>query len=122
MTIDHPTCRPSSRRLAWLLLAGVALLGAGGAEGRPERLTSRPRPAVQPATETAVGAEIRTQIGQRRRILLPGGSILYVNQNTTVKLDAARRLTLSAGEVFVEAAPQRGQDAFLVLTPKRAVT
>src|SRR5262245_55434859 len=46
-------------------------------------------------------------------------SILYVNQQTTIKVNAPRRLTLSGGEVFVETAPG---EPFVVATPKREVT
>src|SRR5436309_312464 len=66
----------------------------------PEKLTSRPRlpaPAVKPL---AVGTAVTTGPGERRRLQLPDGSFLYVNERSALKLDAARRVTLSTGEVF----------------------
>jgi hypothetical protein len=36
---------------------------------------------------------------------LPDGSFLYLNQNSTVKLDRQRHLVLSTGEIFLEVAP-----------------
>src|SRR5439155_10063741 len=60
----------------------------------------------------------------RRRIAMPDGSVLYVNQNTTVNLDAPRHVVLSRGEVFVEVVPHEvgeGHQAFVVQTAKRTV-
>jgi tetratricopeptide (TPR) repeat protein len=137
MTAHKPpsfaTGRPH-RRLAYVLLAVTATVAvlawqsppSAGAPPTPdgERLTSRPRSAAVAAPAVKVGEEIQTRFGQRRRLALPDGSLLYVNQNTTAKLDAARELTLSAGEVLVEAAPEaREQEAALVVrTPKRTVS
>ena len=95
------------------------LLAAPGASG-PERLTCRPKPPAPNVQRMAVGAEVRTGNSQRRRAVLPDGSALFLNEQTTLKLTAARRLKLSAGEVFVEAAP--GEVPFVVVTPKREVS
>ncbi len=83
------------------LLLGMVAVSA--AQAPPDRLTSRPRPEAPAVTTVAAGAEIRTQAGQRRRVRLPDGSVLYANENTAARLDAARTLTLSAGEVYIEA-------------------
>src|SRR5438309_9437161 len=95
-----------------LTTCGLALvmLGLPRLSAAPARLTSRPRPAAAPVTALAVGEELRTEAGQRRRVRLPDGSILYVNHDTTLKLNAPRRLALTAGELFVEVAPG---DAFV---------
>ena len=88
-------------------------------------LTPRPRPAVPPAPLLAVGNSIRTQPGERRRVAMPDGSVLYVNQDTTAKLDQDRHLTVSAGEVFLEVRPMdlhAGVGPFVVKTPQREVT
>jgi len=88
-------------------------------------LTPRPRPAVPPAPVLALGGSIQTKAGERRRLALPDGSVLYVNQDTTVKLDQERHLTLIAGEVFVEVRPMslvEGVGPFVVQTPKRELT
>src|SRR5262245_10396125 len=50
-----------------------------------ERLTSRPCPDAAPVKTEKVGLEIKTDAGQRRRVVLECGVVLYVNQNTQVK-------------------------------------
>ena len=67
-------------------------------------LAARSRPPAPAGEAVAVGANIKTDAGQRRRVLLPDGSTLYVNANSEVKLDGERHLTLLAGEVFLEVA------------------
>ncbi|HMC66121.1 MAG TPA: VIT domain-containing protein, partial [Gemmataceae bacterium] len=83
-------------------------------------LTPRARPEVAVAARLAVGDSLQTKAGERRRVATPDGSVLYVNQNTTVKLDAPRHVALSHGEVFAEVTPQ--ETAFVVQTPRRGVT
>jgi ferric-dicitrate binding protein FerR (iron transport regulator)/tetratricopeptide (TPR) repeat protein len=97
-----------------------------GSEPGPDAvlgLTPRPRPAAPPVQALAVGQTLHTRPGERRRAVLPDGSVIYVNQDTTVTLDQARHLNLTSGEVFVEVTPVRdGVGPFLVETPKRGVT
>jgi ferric-dicitrate binding protein FerR (iron transport regulator) len=100
-------------------LLTLALTAGLRAELPPERLTSKqriPTPKVKPV---AVGDEVRTEAGQRRRLVLPDGSVVYVNQESSIKVNAPRRLTLTRGEVFVETVPG---EAFMVATPKREMT
>ena len=55
---------------------------------------------------------------------LPDDSVLSVNQNTAIHYDALRHLTLKAGEIFIEAAPQlaaRASSLFTVTTPHRVI-
>jgi hypothetical protein len=85
---------------ALTVLSGLALVPAR-AERRPDWLTSRPRPAAPAARPLAVGDEVRTEARQRRRAVLPDGSVLYVNANSTVRLAGERRLELAAGEIAV---------------------
>jgi ferric-dicitrate binding protein FerR (iron transport regulator) len=87
----------------------------------PALLTPRPRPEAPEVAKLAVGGALRTKAGERRRVVLPDGSVLYLNQKTEVKLDADRHVTLSAGEVFVEVAP-RPNENFVVKTPQREIT
>src|SRR5262245_35384802 len=93
--------RPPARALsvAAALLVLALAQGANGpaaaVENVSDRLTSRPRPAAPAAKPAAVGDEVHTAAGQRRRLVLPDGSALYVNEQTTVKLTAPRQLTLS---------------------------
>jgi hypothetical protein len=91
----------------------------------PEQLTPRPRPAGPAVHPAAVGETIQTLAGQRRRITLNDGSVLYLNQNTIVQVTAERRVTVKAGEVFVEVSPRPSETpgaTFVVKTPRREVT
>jgi ferric-dicitrate binding protein FerR (iron transport regulator) len=69
---------------------------------KPGTLTSRPSLSQSPLAALKVGDEIITGAGQQRRLQLADGSILFVNQLSEVKLTEAGRLTLKAGEVYVE--------------------
>src|SRR5579884_2790334 len=112
MTAHPPTCPALPGRLAPLLaaltlLSGLTLAPAAApapAEAHPGWLTSRPRPPAPAVRSLAVGDEVRTDARQCRRAVLPDGSVLYVNQNSDVRVTAERGLTLSRGEIFVEAA------------------
>src|SRR5262249_42473919 len=108
--------------LGALALAQAFDRPVAGAEAVPERLTSRPRPSLPVDKPVSVGAEIRTGTGERRRVVLPDGAVLYVNQNTTLKLDQARQLSLTTGEILVDSAAQKQADRPLVIkTPQREV-
>src|SRR5262245_51272017 len=85
-----------------LALLTLAATVAVQADSPPERLTSRPRSAAPAVKPLAVGEEVRTEAGQRRRAVLPDGSVVYASTDTTIKVNAPRRLSLAAGEVFVE--------------------
>src|SRR5208282_2083112 len=58
-------------------------------------LSPRPRPESKAARALTVGEEVRTGKGERCRLSLPDRSVLYVNDNSAVKLTADRRLALS---------------------------
>jgi ferric-dicitrate binding protein FerR (iron transport regulator)/tetratricopeptide (TPR) repeat protein len=68
----------------------------------PDGLKPRPRSDPPETARLGVGEEIKTAAGERRRAALPDGSILYVNQATTVKLVKDHRLVMSTGEVFLD--------------------
>jgi anti-sigma factor RsiW len=90
-----------------------------------DQLTPRPRPAAPAAEALAIGAMAQTGTGERKRYALADGSVLYVNQNSMVKVDAERQVTLVGGEVFVEVAPRSPDEqgaTFFVRTPRREVT
>src|SRR5215218_2162792 len=76
----------SRLRLASLSLAllGVALLCAPSTSA--ERLTSGPRPKSPSAKAVPIGEEVRTASNQRRRLVLSDGSVVYVNQSTSLKV------------------------------------
>src|SRR5262249_25606023 len=93
MTPNHP--HRLVQRLTITLPALGALWGleltrqradSAGADKAPQRLTSRPWQAPAEVKTATLGEEVHTTAGQRRRLLLPGGSVLYVNEHTTVKL------------------------------------
>ena len=73
------------------------------------------------------GDTIQTGPREKRRITLPDGSMLSMNESSHVTVVGARRLNLVAGEVFVEVipanfAPAGMADRFVVETPQRSVT
>ncbi|KPK78877.1 MAG: hypothetical protein AMJ81_14650 [Phycisphaerae bacterium SM23_33] len=90
-----------------------------------EGLTARPRPPAEPVQPVAVGSRIETQADQRRRVVLPDGSVLYVNRSTSLQVEAARHVRLAQGEVYVEVAPpkpDRPGGTFTVSTATRTVS
>ncbi len=86
-----------------------------------DRLVPRSRPADPVITKLAAGDSLDTKAGERRRVGLPDGSVLYVNQNTSVHLDSERTVQLDRGEVFVEVAPHGPDAGFVVKTADRQV-
>jgi hypothetical protein len=112
--------RRSLPRLAVAALLGLPLLRpASGRGDEAGLLTSRPWGAAVAPKVLAVGEEVRTNAGQRRRVALADGSVLLVNEKTAVKRTAERKLEVAAGEVFVQAAPA---GRLVVGTPKREVS
>ena len=67
-------------------------------------LTARPEPPSRSVERLREGQSLTTGAADRRRVLLDDGSVLYVNENTTVKVEASREVTLDRGEVYVEVA------------------
>src|SRR5262245_28221868 len=91
-------------------LAGVGLMARAKPEG--------PKPVA-----LVVGETLATKAGEKRRVTLPDGSLLYLNQNTSVVLAGPRHLQLKAGEVFAEVVPAATKAGrFVIETPKRSVT
>jgi ferric-dicitrate binding protein FerR (iron transport regulator) len=86
-----------------------------------DRLIPRPRPADPAVAELKAGAALETRPGERRRVGLPDGSVLYVNESTRIRLDSSRAVKLERGEVFVEVAQRGPDDGFVVKTPSRDV-
>lgn len=87
-------------------------------------LTIQPRVASPAVPQIEPGSSLQTEAGERRRVTLRDGSVLFLNENTLVKVKANRRLTLSRGEVYIEVASRRDADhaLFVVETPSREVT
>lgn len=100
------------------------------------RLVRASRGVRTPAVEAApakveLGQVIATGPREKRRVTLPDGSILSINEASRVTVTSARRVRLDQGEVFVEVVPvahrpRDGQvataDRFVVETPTRSVT
>ena len=91
------------------------------------RLTARERSPSPPTVRIAAGSTIITAARERRRVTLPDGSVLYVNERSQVRIESPRRVRLLSGEVFVEVVPQELLDRsvrepFTVETPDRRVT
>ncbi len=88
-------------------------------------LTPQARKATAAPEEVKPGGTIKTAAGQRRRVALDDGSILYVNQKSELRVDGPREVTLAAGEAFIEVSPRQAADAgatFVVHTAGRTVT
>ena len=88
-------------------------------------LTARPRPQTPASKPIAIGATLATKAGERRRVTLTDGSVLYLNQNTTAKVNASRQIDLTQGEIYLEVSPLAARGVattFLVKTPSRDVT
>ncbi len=116
--MPRPCCY---RLLGVLVLTVLGGLASAFAADQPQRLVSRPRSA-QPAAKTlAVGDKITTAAGERRRLILPDRSVVYLRERSSLTVRAADRVSLSAGEAFIETASGKSAAALLVETPKREV-
>ena len=92
--------------------------------GISDKITPRKKEPAKPAEAIAVGAAVQTGKGERKRLAMPDGSILYVNQNTNLTVSAERRIELASGQVYVEVSPRAADDpagSFAVVTPQRQV-
>lgn len=88
----------------------------------PVHLVARPKPPAPEPAKLVEGETLQTAAGERRRVALPGGSILYVNQNTTLKLASQHHLQLDAGEVFLNTPPLGVANVLIVETAQRQLT
>ncbi|MDA1161972.1 MAG: VIT domain-containing protein [Planctomycetota bacterium] len=88
------------------------------------RYVAQPRPLETPPERLIVGQTIRTAARERRRALLPDGSILYLNERSTAAMTGDRTVALHRGQLFVEVTPANmsNQGPFVVETPDRSVT
>jgi ferric-dicitrate binding protein FerR (iron transport regulator)/tetratricopeptide (TPR) repeat protein len=107
--------------------ARTTVTGPSKSPGRAvyEVLTAKAKPSAPPAPVAAVGDQLATQAGEKRRVMLADGSVLFMNQNASVKLKAERCLQLECGQVYIEAAPTNeslGRGAFQVEAPGRTLT
>lgn len=83
-------------------------------------------PSSGSLSSVKVGDVIETSARERRRLSLPDGSVLYVNERSSVHVATSRRVLVDRGEVFVEVVPQFDdelrKEPFEIVTPSRTVT
>ncbi len=98
-------------------------------------LTPRPHADGTKAPQLAIGHSLQTGPAERRRVELPDGSALYLNSNTKLALQSARRIALDQGEIYLEVSPRHGEEPtaepdpagshesnhFVVATPDREI-
>jgi len=91
-------------------------------------LMPRPRSAPSEEIKVPVGTDLTTGPGQRRRVNLADGSVLYLNSDTQVKYLAERQVKLVKGELYVEVSPRPSTvhrplstDHFVVKAPDRDI-
>ncbi len=86
------------------------------------QLTAKPLPETSEAERVVVGDTFSTGEFERRRVLLPDGSVLYVNQMSQVSVANKRRIEVTKGGVFVEVVSLPDGKPFEVNTQHRTVT
>ncbi|MBL8796427.1 MAG: FecR domain-containing protein, partial [Planctomycetia bacterium] len=89
---------------------------------KTEHLKPRALPATQPVEPVPAGQVLQTAAGQRQRVTLSDGSVLYLNQNSLVRVAGDRQLLLERGEVFIDVMPQQSGSQFVVRAGQRDVT
>ncbi|MEK6260894.1 MAG: VIT domain-containing protein [Planctomycetota bacterium] len=90
----------------------------------PDSGTGRAEPSSTVAAIQRVkpGETLTTGLREKRRVTLPDGSVLSINEQSRVTIVSERRVKLLAGEVFVEVVPCESSERFVVETPHRTVT
>jgi ferric-dicitrate binding protein FerR (iron transport regulator)/predicted Zn-dependent protease len=84
-------------------------------------LTPRDRSAAVEEPKVTVGTTLNTKAGERRRVTLADGSVLYLNSDTEAKYVAERRVRLVRGELYVEVSPRPEGPTFVVQAPDRSI-
>jgi hypothetical protein len=107
------SCRRSVGLFSLLFL--IAWWQAAVADMPGEHLTSRAVKAPEPVKSVAVGTAIDTQT-ERQRLLLPDGSVLFLDYQSEVKVEGDRQIVLLAGQLYVETAA-KDERYFAVNTP-----
>jgi ferric-dicitrate binding protein FerR (iron transport regulator)/tetratricopeptide (TPR) repeat protein len=87
----------------------------------PQDPTPLPQSIAEKTPALAPNDSIRTGAGERKRYELPDGSIVFINHDSSIRVESARRLVLERGEIFVKVAPKDGE-RFVVQTPDKEVT
>jgi transmembrane sensor len=103
--------RRAARTQWWLGLAAGLVLGVAGA-----LLLVHSGLVMSPAPATAAAAAYRTQVGERRQVMLADGSVVWLNTNTELSValtPAQRSVHLVSGEACFTVAKDR-QRPFVV--------
>ena len=82
-------------------------------------MTAQPAPVAAPLRKLEVGGSLATAAHEIQRVMLPDGSRIAMNVQSSIRLEANRRIVLERGEIFVEVEP--AAERFLVKTPDREV-
>lgn len=88
-------------------------------------LTPGPSPQPIVARQLAVGDTLATAAREWRRVSLPDGSELFLDQNTSLSVLENRRISVARGNVFIDVAPMGAADdqpTFAVSTPDRHIS
>lgn len=86
-------------------------------------LKARKKPDAPKTAELAVGKSVETPPGEKRRVRLPDGSFVYLNQNTKVELTGDRHIKLRSGNIFIEAVRAQSEAQRLIVeTASKSVT
>ena len=72
--------------------------------------------AVQPGTPVRAGDRLDTSAGSRAALALVGGTSIALDQESSVRLEAAGGIALDRGALFIEAAPEARDPTLHVTT------
>ena len=65
---------------------------------------------------------MRTGPHERRRVVVADYGVLLVNENSRLRLKDERHLTVTAGEVVIDALDTTHSDTFIISTPQAAIS
>jgi len=94
----------------------------------PGYLAPQALPTPSAAPPLSEGATITTKAGERRRVVLPDHTALYLDEHTSIRHTARRQITVTRGAAYLEVAPAThdaiadGLTPFVVTMPDRQVT
>lgn len=93
--------------------------------GDDDKVMPRQRSTSRPLRNLELGQTVTTAVGEKSAFRLSGGSAVFLNQNTKVRLETSHRLMLLAGEIYVEIAPGKPgnqETAFAISAHNREIT
>ncbi len=102
--------------------AALGTSASGGSRPEAQAGSSSPSALLESPSRVKQGDTLTTGPREKRRVTLPDGSVLSINEQSRVTVVSDRRVKLLAGEVFVEVVPSVSSERFVVETPQRTVT